>query len=97
MNLIPSPLPIVDAIYSERVKRGHVRLWPQDRCVPNVLSGRLVTSNMLCAGDTRGLDDACKVRRALFLPSPKTLCLHPKWCPIPYIVHVSIVVHYIRM
>ncbi|XP_014026292.2 tissue-type plasminogen activator isoform X2 [Salmo salar] len=49
-----------DAMYSERVKRGHVRLWPQDRCVPNVLSGRVVTSNMLCAGDTRGLDDACK-------------------------------------
>ncbi|XP_038840476.1 tissue-type plasminogen activator-like isoform X1 [Salvelinus namaycush] len=49
-----------DAMHSERVKRGHVRLWPQDRCVPNVLSGRLVTSNMLCAGDTRGLDDACK-------------------------------------
>uniref|UniRef100_A0A8C7RM81 Plasminogen activator, tissue n=1 Tax=Oncorhynchus mykiss TaxID=8022 RepID=A0A8C7RM81_ONCMY len=49
-----------NAMYSERVKRGHVRLWPQDRCVPNVLSGRLVTSNMLCAGDTRGLDDACK-------------------------------------
>nr|XP_046203037.1 tissue-type plasminogen activator-like isoform X2 [Oncorhynchus gorbuscha] len=49
-----------DAMYSERVKRGHVRLWPQDRCVPTVLSERVVTSNMLCAGDTRGLDDACK-------------------------------------
>uniref|UniRef100_A0AAR2JSK7 T-plasminogen activator n=1 Tax=Pygocentrus nattereri TaxID=42514 RepID=A0AAR2JSK7_PYGNA len=46
--------------YSEQVKRGHVRLWPQERCVPEKLSGRLVTSNMLCAGDTRGLDDACK-------------------------------------
>ncbi|XP_030636357.1 tissue-type plasminogen activator [Chanos chanos] len=46
--------------YSERVKRGHVRLWPQDRCVPEILSGRVVTPNMLCAGDTRGLDDACK-------------------------------------
>uniref|UniRef100_A0AAY4CDF7 T-plasminogen activator n=1 Tax=Denticeps clupeoides TaxID=299321 RepID=A0AAY4CDF7_9TELE len=46
--------------YSERVKRGHVRLWPQDRCVPEKLSGRPVTPNMLCAGDTRGLDDACK-------------------------------------
>lgn len=46
--------------YSERVKRGHVRLWPQERCVPEKLSGRTVTTNMLCAGDTRGLDDACK-------------------------------------
>ncbi|XP_056889943.1 tissue-type plasminogen activator isoform X2 [Takifugu flavidus] len=46
--------------YSERVKRGHVRLWPNERCVPDVLSGRTVTSNMLCAGDTRGRDDACK-------------------------------------
>ncbi|XP_041856438.1 tissue-type plasminogen activator isoform X2 [Melanotaenia boesemani] len=48
------------AEYSERVKRGYVRLWPKERCVPDVLSGRTVTSNMLCAGDTRGLDDACK-------------------------------------
>ncbi|KAM9393021.1 tissue-type plasminogen activator isoform 1-T2 [Pholidichthys leucotaenia] len=48
------------AEYSERVKRGYVRLWPRERCVPEVLSGRTVTSNMLCAGDTRGLDDACK-------------------------------------
>ncbi|KAM8866501.1 tissue-type plasminogen activator isoform 1-T1 [Synchiropus picturatus] len=48
------------AEFSERVKRGYVRLWPRDRCVPEVLSGRKVTSNMLCAGDTRGLDDACK-------------------------------------
>lgn len=51
----------VSAEYSERVKRGYVRLWPEERCVPDVLSGRTVTSNMLCAGDTRGLDDACKV------------------------------------
>ncbi|XP_076005674.1 tissue-type plasminogen activator isoform X2 [Genypterus blacodes] len=48
------------AEFSERVKRGYVRLWPDDRCVPEVLSGRPITSNMLCAGDTRGLDDACK-------------------------------------
>uniref|UniRef100_A0A3Q1AH37 Plasminogen activator n=1 Tax=Amphiprion ocellaris TaxID=80972 RepID=A0A3Q1AH37_AMPOC len=48
------------AEYSNRVKRGHVRLWPKERCIPDVLSGRTVTSNMLCAGDTRGLDDACK-------------------------------------
>ncbi|KAM4616005.1 tissue-type plasminogen activator [Polymixia lowei] len=48
------------AEYSERVKRGYVRLWPQERCVPDVLSGRTITTNMLCAGDTRGLDDACK-------------------------------------
>ncbi|XP_062854794.1 tissue-type plasminogen activator, partial [Trichomycterus rosablanca] len=46
--------------FSERVKRGHVRLWPQELCVPERLSGREVTPNMLCAGDTRGLDDACK-------------------------------------
>ncbi|XP_056137817.1 salivary plasminogen activator gamma isoform X2 [Lampris incognitus] len=48
------------AEYSERVKRGYVRLWPQERCVPEVLSERTITANMLCAGDTRGLDDACK-------------------------------------
>ncbi|XP_035022674.2 tissue-type plasminogen activator isoform X3 [Hippoglossus stenolepis] len=48
------------AEYSKRVKRGYVRLWPNERCVPDVLSGRPVTPNMLCAGDTRGLDDACK-------------------------------------
>ncbi|CAG08560.1 unnamed protein product, partial [Tetraodon nigroviridis] len=54
------------AEYSERVKRGHVRLWPGERCVPDVLSGRTVTSNMLCAGDTRGLDDACKVGTSPF-------------------------------
>ncbi|XP_056275911.1 tissue-type plasminogen activator isoform X1 [Pseudoliparis swirei] len=48
------------AEYSERVKRGYVRLWPRERCVPDVLSQRPITSNMLCAGDTRGLDDACK-------------------------------------
>lgn len=60
-NLIP--LSTVSAMYSERVKRGHVRLWPKERCVPEVLSGRPITPNMLCAGDTRGLDDACKVRK----------------------------------
>ncbi|XP_047448700.1 tissue-type plasminogen activator isoform X2 [Mugil cephalus] len=48
------------AEFSDRIKRGHVRLWPQERCVPEALSGRTITSNMLCAGDTRGLDDACK-------------------------------------
>ncbi|MFT7805054.1 tissue-type plasminogen activator [Arapaima gigas] len=46
--------------YSDRVKRGHVRLWPQSQCVPERLSGHLTTPNMICAGDTRGLDDACK-------------------------------------
>uniref|UniRef100_UPI0037E82463 tissue-type plasminogen activator isoform X2 n=1 Tax=Semicossyphus pulcher TaxID=241346 RepID=UPI0037E82463 len=48
------------AEYSERVKRGYVRLWPKERCIPDVLSGRTITSNMLCAGDTRNRDDACK-------------------------------------
>ncbi|XP_041644035.1 tissue-type plasminogen activator isoform X2 [Cheilinus undulatus] len=48
------------AEYSERVKRGYVRLWPKERCIPEVLSGRTITSNMLCAGDTRNRDDACK-------------------------------------
>lgn len=55
----------VSAVYSQRIKRGYVRLWPEERCVPSVLSGRMVTSNMLCAGDSRNLDDACKVRTSL--------------------------------
>ncbi|TTB27304.1 Salivary plasminogen activator alpha 1 [Bagarius yarrelli] len=46
--------------YSERIKQGHVRVWPQEKCVPEKISGRELTLNMLCAGDTRGLDDACK-------------------------------------
>lgn len=54
---------LVSPFYSERIKRGLVRLWPQEQCVPEKLSGRLVTPNMLCAGDTRGLDDSCKVTR----------------------------------
>ncbi|KAF3851313.1 hypothetical protein F7725_013085 [Dissostichus mawsoni] len=53
-------LSTVSAEFSERVKRGYVRLWPKERCVPDVLSQRTITPNMLCAGDTRGLDDACK-------------------------------------
>ncbi|XP_039598899.1 tissue-type plasminogen activator-like, partial [Polypterus senegalus] len=48
------------AFYSNRLKEGHVRLWPADQCTSDRLSGRLVTKNMLCAGDTRELDDACK-------------------------------------
>lgn len=51
----------VSPFYSEQIKQGHVRLWPQEHCVPEKLSGREITDNMLCAGDTRGLDDACKV------------------------------------
>ncbi|XP_060107186.1 tissue-type plasminogen activator [Heteronotia binoei] len=46
--------------YSERLKEGHVRLYPDSRCTPRQLSNRTVTENMLCAGDTRQLDDACK-------------------------------------
>ncbi|CAB1322092.1 unnamed protein product [Coregonus sp. 'balchen'] len=44
-----------DAMYSERVKRGHVRLWPHDRCVPNILSGRLGDSGgpLVCPKDGR--------------------------------------------
>ncbi|XP_072564805.1 tissue-type plasminogen activator [Paramormyrops kingsleyae] len=49
-----------DAEYSNQVKRGHVRLWPDSQCLPEKLSNRPVTQNMICAGDTRGLDDACK-------------------------------------
>ncbi|XP_069037057.1 tissue-type plasminogen activator isoform X1 [Lepisosteus oculatus] len=46
--------------YSEQLKQGRVRLWPFRSCTSDRLSGRLVTENMLCAGDTRNLDDACK-------------------------------------
>lgn len=46
--------------YSERLKEGHVRLYPPSSCTPARLSNRVVTENMLCAGDTRNLDDACK-------------------------------------
>ncbi|XP_062994939.1 tissue-type plasminogen activator [Elgaria multicarinata webbii] len=46
--------------YSERLKEGHVRLYPDRECTPERLYNRTVTKNMLCAGDTRELDDACK-------------------------------------
>ncbi|XP_063167078.1 tissue-type plasminogen activator [Candoia aspera] len=46
--------------FSERLKEGHVRLYPDSQCTPARLSNRTVTKNMLCAGDTRQLDDACK-------------------------------------
>uniref|UniRef100_A0A8D0E3N9 Plasminogen activator n=1 Tax=Salvator merianae TaxID=96440 RepID=A0A8D0E3N9_SALMN len=46
--------------YSDRLKEGHVRLYPSSRCTSNKLANRMVTENMLCAGDTRELDDACK-------------------------------------
>ncbi|KAM5264893.1 tissue-type plasminogen activator isoform 2-T2 [Ctenodactylus gundi] len=52
--------------YSERLKEGHVRLYPSSRCTSQYLSNRTVTNNMLCAGDTRSggtqanLHDACQ-------------------------------------
>ncbi|NXU83203.1 TPA protein, partial [Xiphorhynchus elegans] len=46
--------------YSEHLKEGHVRLFPASRCTAQHLDNRTVTDNMLCAGDTRHLDDACK-------------------------------------
>nr|KAF6460854.1 plasminogen activator, tissue type [Molossus molossus] len=52
--------------YSERLKEAHVRLYPSSRCTSQYLSNRTVTSNMLCAGDTRSggnqanLHDACQ-------------------------------------
>nr|KAF6374951.1 plasminogen activator, tissue type [Pipistrellus kuhlii] len=52
--------------YSERLKEAHVRLYPSDRCTSQYLRNKTVTSNMLCAGDTRtggnqaNLHDACQ-------------------------------------
>ncbi|KAM4749474.1 tissue-type plasminogen activator isoform 2-T2 [Rhinophrynus dorsalis] len=46
--------------YSEQLKEGHVRLYPDRLCTPERLANETVTPNMLCAGDTRNLDDACK-------------------------------------
>ncbi|XP_055972887.1 tissue-type plasminogen activator isoform X1 [Sorex fumeus] len=52
--------------YSERLKEGHVRLYPASLCSSQYLSNKTVTNNMLCAGDTRSygnhvnLHDACK-------------------------------------
>nr|XP_056715956.1 tissue-type plasminogen activator [Euleptes europaea] len=46
--------------YSERLKEGHVRIYPDSYCTPQRLFNRTVTENMLCAGDSRQLDDACK-------------------------------------
>ncbi|NWU94368.1 TPA protein, partial [Upupa epops] len=46
--------------YSEHLKEGHVRLFPPSQCTTQRLENRTVTANMLCAGDTRNLDDACK-------------------------------------
>lgn len=50
----------VSPFYSEHLKVGHVRLFPASRCTTQHLHNRTVTDNMLCAGDTRHLDDACK-------------------------------------
>ncbi|XP_006273585.1 tissue-type plasminogen activator [Alligator mississippiensis] len=46
--------------YSERLKEGHVRLFPASQCTSQHLDNRTITKNMLCAGDTRQLDDACQ-------------------------------------
>uniref|UniRef100_A0A8C5WQT7 Plasminogen activator n=1 Tax=Laticauda laticaudata TaxID=8630 RepID=A0A8C5WQT7_LATLA len=46
--------------HSERLKEGHVRLYPDSFCTSARLANRTVTKNMLCAGDTRQLHDACK-------------------------------------
>ncbi|XP_067857489.1 tissue-type plasminogen activator [Heptranchias perlo] len=48
------------AFYSKRLKEGNVRLFPANRCTTAHLQNRTVTENMICAGDTRGKDDACK-------------------------------------
>ncbi|XP_043537502.1 tissue-type plasminogen activator isoform X1 [Chiloscyllium plagiosum] len=48
------------AFYSDQLKEGNVRLYPSHRCTSAHLHNRTVTKNMICAGDTRGLDDACK-------------------------------------
>ncbi|XP_016043477.2 tissue-type plasminogen activator [Erinaceus europaeus] len=39
--------------FSDRLKEGHVRLYPASRCTSQHLSNKTVTNNMLCAGDTR--------------------------------------------
>ncbi|XP_029459570.1 tissue-type plasminogen activator [Rhinatrema bivittatum] len=46
--------------FSETLKEGHVRLVPSSQCTPARLQNKTVTENMLCALDTRNLDDACK-------------------------------------
>ncbi|XP_075457642.1 tissue-type plasminogen activator isoform X2 [Ascaphus truei] len=46
--------------YSDQLKEGHVRLYPDSFCTSERLSNQTVTPNMLCAGDTRNQDDACK-------------------------------------
>lgn len=56
-------------------------MWPKERCTPDVLSERTVTSNMLCAGDTRGKDDACKV--GIFFTFIKTQLLISLLITIP--------------
>ncbi|XP_044293401.1 tissue-type plasminogen activator [Varanus komodoensis] len=46
--------------FSKSLKEIHVRLYPASLCTPEHLDDRTVTQNMLCAGDTRELDDACQ-------------------------------------
>ncbi|XP_072255905.1 tissue-type plasminogen activator [Pyxicephalus adspersus] len=48
------------AFFSDQLKEGHVRLYPDSLCTPKQLADRTVTPNMLCAGDTRNQDDACQ-------------------------------------
>ncbi|XP_013924331.1 PREDICTED: tissue-type plasminogen activator [Thamnophis sirtalis] len=46
--------------FSEFLKEGHVRLYPDSLCTSARLANKTVTENMLCAGDTRQFNDACQ-------------------------------------
>uniref|UniRef100_V9KK65 Plasminogen activator n=1 Tax=Callorhinchus milii TaxID=7868 RepID=V9KK65_CALMI len=46
--------------YSKRLKEGNVRLVPRSKCLASHTNTLPITNNMLCAQDTRNLDDACQ-------------------------------------